>query len=41
MMPHTVTSDKWEIEDLNRIINTTGSLATVLQKMGIAIEQRN
>jgi hypothetical protein len=35
MLPHSISSDQWDVEDLNRIINTTGYLAVVVEKMGI------
>lgn len=35
MMPHIISTDQWDIEDLNRIISTTGYLKVVLDKMGI------
>ena len=33
--PYTISTDQWDLEDLNRIISTTGYLAVVITKMGI------
>ena len=33
--PHTIASDQWDVEDLNRIISTTGYLGVALKKLGI------
>ncbi len=38
LMPRIISSDQWDVEDLNRIINTTGYLATVVEKLGIDVE---
>ena len=35
--PYSIKTDRWELEDLNRIISTTGYLGTVLEKMGVPI----
>lgn len=35
LQPHIITSDQWEIEDLNRILDTTGYLKVALEKMGL------
>ena len=37
MQPHTISSDQWDIDDLNAIISTTGYLRVVLEKMGIKL----
>jgi len=37
MQPHTISSDQWDIDDLNAIISTTGYLQVVLEKMGIKL----
>ena len=37
MLPRTISSDQWDIGDLNRIISTTGSLGAILAKMGIKL----
>jgi hypothetical protein len=34
-LPHTISSDAWAVDELNRIINITGYLGLALQKMGI------
>jgi hypothetical protein len=34
-LPHTISSDAWDVDELNRILNTTGYLGTALRKMGI------
>jgi hypothetical protein len=36
--PYVFTSAQWDLEDLNRIIDTTGYLAVVVDKLGIAPE---
>lgn len=41
MLPHSISSDQWDIDDLNRIINTTGYLAVVVEKMGIKISEED
>lgn len=33
--PHSISSDAWEVDDLNLIINTTGYLGTALKNLGI------
>jgi len=33
--PYSISSDAWEVDDLNRIINTTGYLGTALKNLGI------
>ena len=37
MMPRSIASDQWDIEDLNRVIDTTGYLGVLIEKMGIKI----
>ena len=37
MQPHSISSDQWDIDDLNAIISTTGYLKVVLEKMGITL----
>lgn len=37
MQPHIISSDQWNIKDLNRILDTTGYLAVIVKKMGITI----
>ncbi len=37
LQPHIISSDQWEIEDLNRILDTTGYLQVVAKKMGLTL----
>jgi hypothetical protein len=36
--PHTISSDAWDVGELNRIINITGYLGLALQRVGIQYE---
>ena len=38
MQPHTISTDQWDLEDLNRILDTTGYLQVIVEKMGITFE---
>lgn len=35
LLPHTITSDQWDIQLLNHILSTTGYLGVALEKIGI------
>lgn len=39
-LPYMISTDQWDLEDLNRIISTTGYLEVVLKKLGIELTPR-